>query len=209
MSDHLTPEEERECVLRAQAGDRSARDRLVLTNLGLAGLIAKRRGRCVHDSFEWAVVALVESVETYDPEAGVRFTTYAGKAIECRLMRRFVEDRLIKVPQEAARAKSNNSKATQDAANRALYATVDRQPNRCSARPDRHAWEAAHDVEVMLRLLPAPWRDVVRRRYGIGRKAQSVDEVAAALGKSDRWVAYVIVEALARLRAAARERVGA
>lgn len=84
---------------------RSSRNALVERHMGLAVHIAKRYGRGSEpddDLRQVAMVGLVKSVDRFDPEFGVGFSTFAGRTIEGELKRHFRDKSwTIKVPRSA------------------------------------------------------------------------------------------------------------
>lgn len=77
----LSGDEEHALALRAVAGDRGARDRLVQANLGLVVTIARRflgRGMDLDDLVGEGNIGLVRAADGFDPGFGTRFSTYAG-----------------------------------------------------------------------------------------------------------------------------------
>lgn len=80
----LTREEEDELFRRKMAGDELARKRLIEGNMRLVLFMTKRIATNAEDFEEMSsegMLALVKSVDMFDPEAGVRFNSYAAKAI--------------------------------------------------------------------------------------------------------------------------------
>jgi RNA polymerase sigma-B factor len=76
----------------AQTGDRRLRDELVETHLGLAYQLARRfsnRGEAYDDLAQVAAIALVKSVDRFDPERGVEFSTFATRTVIGELKRHF------------------------------------------------------------------------------------------------------------------------
>jgi RNA polymerase sigma-B factor len=68
------------------------RDRLVTTHLGLAHQLARRyanRGEPYEDLVQVASLALVKSVDRFDPQRGVEFTTFATRTVIGELKRHF------------------------------------------------------------------------------------------------------------------------
>jgi RNA polymerase primary sigma factor len=78
--ERLPREEEHELALRARAGDARARHRLVLHNLGLVLAVVRgfRLGSVrIDDIIQEGNLGLLRALETFDPDAGTRFATYA------------------------------------------------------------------------------------------------------------------------------------
>lgn len=77
----LTADEERSLAGRVASGDAEARDRLVRTNLRLVATIARDylgRGLALDDLVGEGNLGLIRATESYDPDFGVRFGTYAA-----------------------------------------------------------------------------------------------------------------------------------
>lgn len=89
----------------ARTQRRSTRNALVERHLGLAVHIAKRfsrGGQRDEDLQQVAMVGLVKSVDRFDPEYGVGFSTFAGRTIEGELKRHFRDKTwAVKVPRAA------------------------------------------------------------------------------------------------------------
>ena len=94
------PDEEREArratrekfVLFAQTRDPALRDELVTTHIGLAHHLARRfanRGEPFDDLLQVASVGIVTSVDRFDPDRGVEFSTFATQTVIGELKRHF------------------------------------------------------------------------------------------------------------------------
>ena len=69
-----------ELVRRSQDGDAAARERLVLAHTALVRSLARRyqgMGLAFEDLVQEGLIGLLESLERFQPRAGVSFTTYA------------------------------------------------------------------------------------------------------------------------------------
>jgi RNA polymerase sigma-B factor len=76
----------------AATRDPAVRDRLVTAYLGLAHQLARRyanRGEPYEDLVQVASLAIVKSVDRFDPERGVEFTTFATRTVIGELKRHF------------------------------------------------------------------------------------------------------------------------
>jgi RNA polymerase primary sigma factor len=102
----LTRQEERELAFRIHDGDPEARDHLVRANLRLVVNIARGfvgKGVSLQDLIEEGNLGLLRAVEAFDPDAGTRFSTYAGYWIEQSINRAIVNSgRTIRVPKYMA-----------------------------------------------------------------------------------------------------------
>ncbi len=95
MTDQLasTQDEEEQCFLEfASTRDPALRDKLVASHLGLAHQLARRfanRGEPHDDLVQVASIALIKAVDRFEPERGIRFSTFAVKCIVGELKRHF------------------------------------------------------------------------------------------------------------------------
>lgn len=75
-----------------QRHDPAVRDKLVTAHLGLAHQLARRyanRGEPHEDLVQVASLAIVKSVDRFDPDRGVEFTTFATRTVIGELKRHF------------------------------------------------------------------------------------------------------------------------
>jgi RNA polymerase sigma-B factor len=85
-----------------RTGDRRVRDQLIEMNVGLAEAVARRfagRGERHDDLLQVALVGLLKSVERFDSERGLAFSSFATPTIEGELKRHFRDKRwAVRVP---------------------------------------------------------------------------------------------------------------
>lgn len=87
-------------IKEAHAGDKEARDRLVVENMGLIWSIVRRfsgRGHEMEDLFQIGSIGLIKAVDKFDPSFEVRFSTYAVPMITGEIKRFLRDDGMIKV----------------------------------------------------------------------------------------------------------------
>ena len=98
----LTREDEAELARRARAGDERAKQRLIESNLRLVVQIARRylnRGLPLPDLIEEGNLGLMRAVEKFEPERGLRFSTYGTWWIRQAIVRALANQaRTIRVP---------------------------------------------------------------------------------------------------------------
>jgi RNA polymerase sigma factor (sigma-70 family) len=87
----LTPEDEQDLAYRIQTfGDLEARNVLVMANLGLVHLVSNqmRRPHLRYDDLvQEGTLGLLRATETFEPDRGVRFSTYCVYWIRAKIQR--------------------------------------------------------------------------------------------------------------------------
>lgn len=84
----------------AHEGDKEARDRLVLDNVGLIWSIVRRfggRGYELEDLFQIGSIGLMKAIDKFDLSFDVKFSTYAVPMITGEIKRFLRDDGMIKV----------------------------------------------------------------------------------------------------------------
>ena len=115
----LTAEQEKDLATRYQAGDKSAKEKLVTANLRLVIMTAKRYNLHTALSFEDLIqegnIGLMRAVDTFDPSQGWRFSTYAVYWIKQAISRAMLNSsRTIRVPIHMLELKTKYGKAQQE-----------------------------------------------------------------------------------------------
>lgn len=84
----LTPEEEREYVMRCRSGDGEAREKLIRHNLRLVAHIVKKYSNAgeADDLISVGSIGLIKGVETFEYGKGSQLATYAAKCIENEIL---------------------------------------------------------------------------------------------------------------------------
>lgn len=89
-----------ELIAKAQQGDERAKEQLVEENLGLIWSLVRRfvnRGYDLEDLFQVGSIGLIKSIDKFDFNFGVRFSTYAVPMILGEIKRFLRDDGMIKV----------------------------------------------------------------------------------------------------------------
>ena len=110
----LSGEETDALLRRARSGDASAREELIQGNLRLVLSVIQKflgRGESADDLFQVGCVGLIKSIDNFDPDLGVRFSTYGVPMIAGELRRYLRDNSAMRV-----------SRSLRDTAYRALQA---------------------------------------------------------------------------------------
>ena len=89
-----------ELIRQAQDGDKKARDKVVSDNLGLVHAIVRRfekRGHDREELFQIGCIGLIKSIDNFNPDMGVKFSTYAVPMIIGEIKRYLRDDGILKV----------------------------------------------------------------------------------------------------------------
>ena len=89
-----------ELILRAHEGDKEARDRLVMENMGLVYSVSRRfigRGCELEDINQIGTIGLIKAIDKFDDSFDVRFSTYAVPMIAGEIKRFLRDDGMLKV----------------------------------------------------------------------------------------------------------------
>lgn len=96
----LKESEKEELLKKFKAGDKSARDELVIGNLRLVLSVVQRftgRGENMDDLFQVGCIGLIKSIENFDISQNVRFSTYAVPMIIGEIRRHLRDNNAIRV----------------------------------------------------------------------------------------------------------------
>jgi RNA polymerase primary sigma factor len=89
-------------AVRARAGDEDARKRIILANLRLVVHVARsyrNRGLALLDLIEEGNLGLIQAVDRFEPERGLRFSTYAAIWIRQAILRGIAEQgKSLRIP---------------------------------------------------------------------------------------------------------------
>ena len=112
----LSAEEEKALAIRYLQGDKEAKSKLVAANLRLVVMAAKRYiGRSpltFEDLIQEGNIGLMRAVDTFDPERGWRFSTYAMHWIKQAISRAILnQSKTIRIPVHMIELKTKYSKS--------------------------------------------------------------------------------------------------
>lgn len=106
----LTPQEEQNLVQKVRKGNKDAREKLINSNLRLVVSIARTYRNCglsFLDLIQEGNIGLIKAVDSYDPNEGNRFSTFATYWIRQKIGRALSNDsRSIRLPAHIAELQS-------------------------------------------------------------------------------------------------------
>lgn len=85
----LSKAEEEELLKKVRAGDKSAKDRLIESNLRLVAYVAKKytkEKKEMDDLISIGTIGLIKAVNSFNPEKNIRLATYAVRCIENEIL---------------------------------------------------------------------------------------------------------------------------
>lgn len=171
-------------IARSQSGDKGAREVLIEKNLGLVHSIVRRfvgRGHDPEDLFQIGTIGLMKSIDKFDLQLGVKFSTYAVPMITGEIRRFLRDDGPVKVSRTL---KENGMKVR--AVRQKLQGILGREPTLAELAQDSGlsqedivmAMEASCEVES---LYAAVHQDDGSEVYLVDRVARGMDGALGAL----------------------------
>jgi RNA polymerase sigma factor, sigma-70 family len=195
----MSAKEEEECIIRYQAGDKSARQLLIEKNLRLVAYIVKKYNtsdRELDDLLSIGTIGLIKGVDSFDSSKKIRLATYCARCIENEILMYI-------------RTEKKSSK------NVYLYDSIgsDKEGNEINLidvieYEDDDVVEKITQDERIRRLtdkiesvLSRREQDIIRKRYGIeGYDIKTQREIASEYGISRSYISRIEKSALLKLR---------
>lgn len=194
----LSRQEEAQALAAMQAGDESARARLIEHNLRLVAHVVRKYtvpGLTQDDLVSVGTLGLIKAVNTYKPDAKTPLSTYAARCIENEVLMQL----------RAARKRRNDVSLTDPIG-------MDGEGNDISFQdilgtPGDMVEDAAirrmnmQQVRATLKKLPQRERAVLEMRYGLlGGRPLLQHEVASKMGISRSYISRIETHAIALIR---------
>lgn len=194
----LSRQEEAQALAAMQAGDETARARLIEHNLRLVAHVVRKYtvpGLTQDDLVSVGTLGLIKAVNTYKPDAKTPLSTYAARCIENEVLMQL----------RAAKKRRNDVSLTDPIG-------MDGEGNDISFQdilgtPGDMVEDAAirrmnmQQVRAALKKLPQRERAVLEMRYGLlGGRPLLQHEVASKLGISRSYISRIETHAIALIR---------
>lgn len=193
----LSAKEETELFLKAQEGDKSAKDKLILHNLRLVAHIVKKYYASGEDQDELisiGTIGLIKAVSTFDSKKGNRFAAYGSRCIENEILMHF---RSLKKTANDVHF-DDPIDVDKDGNKLSLIDIVASEENLCDEVDLRISTKELQGLIV--ECLDERELKIIILRYGLsGRRALTQREVAGLLGISRSYVSRIEKRALEKL----------
>lgn len=195
----LSPELEREYLVRYQKGDMEARNLLIEHNLRLVAHVSKKYQSPEYetdDLISIGIIGLIKAVMTFDSSKNNRLATYAARCIENELLM------MLRSRKKISREVSMDERIGTDQEGREL-----RLADILESEPVDvvENLETQKNIRQLRTCLPEVLDDrellVICARYGLmGKEERTQREIAEQLGISRSYVSRIEKKALEKLR---------
>lgn len=193
----LSPQEERDCIEQMAKGDENARQKLILHNLRLVSHIVRKyysSGRSQEDLVSIGTIGLVKAVDSFSPENGARFATYAAKCIQNEILMHFRAQKKL-----AAEVSLGETIDVDRDGNPLTYSDVICSEENLSEEVERDI-QTSRALMLIETVLDEREKQIIILRYGLyGHKALTQREISSKLGISRSYVSRIEKGALAKL----------
>lgn len=192
----LPPDQERAAFAQLRgggAGAARARDLLIRHNLRLVAHICKKyyAGTAAQDDLiSIGTIGLIKAVDTFDPDKGKRFSSYASRCIENELRMELRRVRKAGVQVSLQEPLEAGGQLT----------LADTLPDDAEMEADCEQRADAARLRGLVDALPPRERTVMRMRYGFGGGPRTQQQTAQALGISRSYVSRIEKHALKHLQ---------
>jgi len=181
-------------LARARDGDIAARGLVLERHLALVRRVAahyRGLGLPTDDLVQEGAIALLGAMDTFDPERGAAFSTYAYWPVRCAIGRAVAQrGRVVRLPRRVIAARDGRTAAT-GAYTASLDAPVDDSGTPLGEviadanAPDPLDVAARHERDRVLAAavehLPPRRRYVIEHHFGLGGEPQTLSDLAADL----------------------------
>ncbi len=198
----LSAEVEEQYFLAAEAGDKNARQELILHNLRLVSHIVRKyysTQKNQEDLVSIGTIGLIKAVDTFKVSCGAKFATYAARCIQNEILMNFRSRKKL-----AAEVSLNDTIDVDRDGNPLTYMDVISGEESLAEEVERKMC-SERAIELVDRALTPREKKIIVLRYGLGQsKAMTQRQIADALGISRSYVSRIEKSALEKLRSSWR-----
>ena len=193
----LPKAEETALFEKLKSGDMNARERLIEHNLRLVSHVVRKyygANRNQDDLISIGTIGLIKSVDSFNPDNGARFATYAAKCIQNEILMHFRTQK--KLSQEVS---INETIDMDKDGNPLTYIDIIRVEDTIADDIDTKI-KTDRAMEFIRTNLDRREKQIISMRYGLGKNAPITQrEVAAKLGISRSYISRIEKSALAKI----------
>ena len=194
----LPAQKEREYFALARAGDEGAREKLIEHNLRLVSHIVRKyygSSRNSEDLVSIGSIGLIKAIDSFRPENGARFATYAAKCIQNEILMHFRAQKKL-----GCEVSIHETIDTDRDGNPLTYIDIISCDDTIAEDIDLKL-STRKALELVKTRLDEREREIIVMRYGLdGRKPVTQRELADKLGISRSYVSRIEKAALEKLR---------
>ncbi len=191
----LTASEEKMYLEKAAEGDVRAREILVEHNLRLVAHIAKKYNHVAgcdeDDLISIGTIGLMKAVSSFDYRKQARLATYAARCIENEILMTVRAGKKQKQEMSLSECLGHDSEGNE-------VTFMDILPADDAEIADRVGteMEIRKMLEFLKTCLPMREQEIIIKRYGLGRRAYTQQEIAEEMGISRSYVSRIEKKAL-------------
>ncbi len=193
----LSPKEEAECFEKHKRGDQNAREKLILHNLRLVAHIVKKyyaSGVDQDDLISIGTIGLIKAIDSFKPENGARFATYAAKCLQNEILMHFRARKKL-----GYEVSINEPIDTDKDGTPLTYSDIISVDDTIADDLDRKC-KTRRAMEIVNTLLDPREKEIIILRYGLhGKKPITQRETAEKLGISRSYVSRIEKAALEKI----------
>lgn len=195
----LSVEEERDCLERLQNSDETAREKLILHNMRLVAHVVKRYGSSAEDPEDLisiGTIGLLKAVNTFHPDKGSKFSTYAIRCIENEILMFFRSRKKMR-----SEVSIFEPIGTDKEGHAILLYDILESENADFVLMTEQKSMMQKMMENLDRILTPRELEIIGYRYGVGGKRELTQrEIAARMNISRSYVSRIEKRALGKIR---------
>ena len=196
----LKTEEERRLFLEMKEGSADARRRLIEHNLRLVAHVVRKYYTSYQNPDELVSIGslgLIKAIDSYNPDNGARFATYAAKCVQNEILMFFRSQKKL-----AAEVSINETIDIDRDGNPLTYIDVICCEDDVAEEIDRKM-ATSKMLRCLDTVLTPRERQILMMRYGLGEiQAQTQRQIADSLGISRSYVSRIEKSALKKMQEA-------
>lgn len=193
----LTPEEEKDLLMRKDQNDIEARNKLIEHNLRLVAHIVKKYENTLDekdDLLSIGTIGLIKAIDTFNDEKGTKLATYAAKCIENEILMQLRSNK-----KKRNEVSLNDPIGFDKEGNKITLIDVLQDENR--SIEDRVVFNDS--IDKIIQLLPElsdREYEIITRRFGLNnQKAETQRQIAKSLNISRSYVSRIEKRTLMKL----------